>query len=205
MKNLTPKEIRFIQAYRESNANNPTAPTTMEELSDDERKIVESLRNSNEAHTEPLPPPTSHQSETAIRRKKRHPILAIIITVVIVMLVIPFVIQCAKDNADDGRPITDTSHLVSRDATNADISISSAPSLLGNKCTLIPNVDINDLEITFNFYDGNEHIDSSIKYVGDVAKNREYTITFTIPAGVIFNLSVSVRPIVTGGSVSYFD
>lgn len=100
------------------------------------------------------------------------------------------------------------STLLSRDAKNSDIDFNLSNEFsLNIEYKITPRVDINNLEITFKYYDKNNNLlTTKIKNVGNVEEGIEYSITVSLTEFSfldIFKLhSVSAR--VTGGTVSYF-
>ncbi len=100
------------------------------------------------------------------------------------------------------------STLLSRDAKNSDIDFDLSNEFsLNIEYKITPIVDINNLEITFKYYDKNNNLlTTKIKNVGNVEKDIEYSITVSLTEFSfldVFKLhSVSAR--VTGGTVSYF-
>lgn len=100
------------------------------------------------------------------------------------------------------------STLLSRDATNSDIVFDLSNEFsLNIEYKITPIVDINNLEITFKYYDKNNNLlTTKIKNVGNVEEGIEYSITVSLTEFSfldVFKLhSVSAR--VTGGTVSYF-
>ena len=100
------------------------------------------------------------------------------------------------------------STLLSRDAKNSDIDFNLSNEFsLNIEYKITPRVDINNLEITFKYYDKNNNLlTTKIKNVGNVEEGIEYSITVSLTEFSfldVFKLhSVSAR--VTGGTVSYF-
>lgn len=100
------------------------------------------------------------------------------------------------------------STLLSRDATNSDIVFDLSNEFsLNIEYKITPRIDINNLEITFKYYDKNNNLlTTKIKNVGNVEEGIEYSITVSLTEFSfldVFKLhSVSAR--VTGGTVSYF-
>lgn len=96
-----------------------------------------------------------------------------------------------------------------RNANNNDITADGALdfSSLGEKITIIPQVDIDDLEITLEFYDKDyKPLTTKVKYFGNVKKGVSVEFSVSI---VELGLSVSLKAVytsveVTRGTVSYF-
>ncbi len=78
----------------------------------------------------------------------------------------------------------------------------------GGKYVILPQTDIEDLEITINYLDSDRKIlDSVVKHLGDVKQGVQ--VSFSIS---LFDLGISVAwntkyesYAVTGGTVSYFS
>ena len=150
--------------------------------------------------------------------KKGHPFLKFLIVFLIIFVcifgIVKFVdYQKSKQQIDEGGT-TQGNHsgdkqLFRRSANindityNLDLDLSS----LGEKCTIMPNVDIDDLEITLNFLDKNKNLlDSIVKNLGNVKEGLQ--VNFSIS---LFDMGLSVAwntkytsMVVTGGTVSYF-
>ncbi len=98
--------------------------------------------------------------------------------------------------------------ILTRDATNNDIDFDLSNEFsLNIEYAITPRVDINNLEITFKYYDKNNNLlTTKIKNIGNVKEDIEYSVTVSLTEFSfldIFKLhSVSAR--VTGGTVSYF-
>ena len=104
---------------------------------------------------------------------------------------------------------TDVPTLITRKATINDISISSNESnLISIEITVVPKYDIDNLEITINYYsDSNKLLKSVTKNWGDVKKGGNYTQQIYITdfsVAQIFQLDYC-KYSVTGGTVSYFS
>ena len=98
--------------------------------------------------------------------------------------------------------------ILTRDATNNDIDFDLSNEFsLNIEYAITPRVDINNVEITFKYYDKNNNLlTTKIKNIGNVKEDIEYSVTVSLTEFSfldIFKLhSVSAR--VTGGTVSYF-
>ncbi len=98
--------------------------------------------------------------------------------------------------------------ILTRDATNNDIDFDLSNEFsLNIEYAITPRVDINNLEITFKYYDKNNNLlTTKIKNIGNVKEDIEYSVIVSLTEFSfldIFKLhSVSAR--VTGGTVSYF-
>lgn len=101
------------------------------------------------------------------------------------------------------------SKLFSRSANNNDIAVNNELDLssFGGKYIIIPQTDINGLELTVNFLDSNKTILTSVvKSLGNVKEGVQ--ISFSIS---LFDMGLSIAwntkyesIVVTGGTVSYF-
>lgn len=96
-----------------------------------------------------------------------------------------------------------------RKATLNDISLDTSQEIsLNINYKLKPKVDINELEITFEYYDKNDKLlTTKIENVGNVIKNTEYTISVSFTEFSLTELFTInyVRANVTGGTVSIFN
>ena len=99
--------------------------------------------------------------------------------------------------------------LFRRSANNNDVTINDELDLLslGGKYIIMPQTDIDGLEITVNFLDKNKKLlDSKVKSLGNVKEGVQ--VSFSIS---LFDMGLSVAwnteyqsVVVTGGTVSYF-
>lgn len=100
-------------------------------------------------------------------------------------------------------------HLLKRSATRNDIVVDSDTNLasMGAKYKVIPQIDIENLQITVNYLDENKRIlVSKVKNLGNVTKGEKIEFTISI---VDISLSDAWNTryesiAVTGGTVSYF-
>lgn len=101
----------------------------------------------------------------------------------------------------DGNPLT-------RDATINDLNIDTSEEIsLSMNYKMIPKADINNLELTFKYYNGNNTLVTTIvKDVGNVKEGNQYTISISFGNFSLTNLLTieSVKVQVTEGSISYF-
>lgn len=98
--------------------------------------------------------------------------------------------------------------ILTRDATNNDIEFDLSNEFsLNIEYAITPRVDINNLEITFKYYDKNNNLlTTKIKNIGNVKEDIVYSVTVSLTEFSfldIFKLH-SVSASVTGGTVSYF-
>lgn len=103
----------------------------------------------------------------------------------------------------------DKSQLLNRKANNNDIEIENDEKLsLSINIILMPKSDIQNLQLTFQFYDKNDILlDTKTKIVGNVLKNKQYTITFSL-SEFSFSSILYIHHYtcgVSGGTVSYFN
>lgn len=152
-------------------------------------------------------------------QKKSHGFLIFLIVIIIVgacIFGIAKFIQCQQSkNIVDGNGTTQgnsdgNTHLFKRSANNNDIIIDSDLDLanLGGKYTVMPQTDIENLQITINYLDKNKNIlTSKVQNLGDVKQGVQ--VNFSIS---LFDLGLSVAwntqyesIAVTGGTVSYFS
>ncbi len=136
---------------------------------------------------------------------KNHGFLKFIIILVVIIAAIfgtIKLINCLQNpDNNDNAPL-------SRVATNNDINIDLSEEFsLSMNYKVTPKVNISNLQITFEFCDGNNQtITTKIKPVGNVTKNITTTVTVSLTEFSfveIFKIS-TVTAKVTGGTVSYF-
>lgn len=148
------------------------------------------------------------------RGKKSHGFLKFLIVVLIIGATIFGLVKCAEykstvnSNTSQGNSDGNT-HLLSRSARNSDITVESDLDLssFGAKYTVMPQTDIDNLEITISFLDENKNVLTSFeKLLGDVKESVQ--VSFSIS---LFDMSLTVALqtryeswTVTGGTVSYF-
>ena len=130
--------------------------------------------------------------------------LATFIFLFLVIAFIAWIVQMATNTNN-----TDTPTLTSRKATINDISISSNEgNIISIELIVIPKCDINDLEITINYYnDSKKLLKTTTKNFGDVKEGGRYTEQVYITdfsLSQIFNLDYCTYT-VTGGTISYFQ
>ena len=137
--------------------------------------------------------PDHHEMDDPSRDKK------IIVGIFIVIIVFTLIIAgiCVKAYND--------STSAQKKATNYDVIIQTSTSLFSYNITLTPKKNIDNLEITFEFYgDNNQKIATKTKVVGNVKKNTRYDISFSISEFSLASLtSISkFKWNVTGGTVN---
>ena len=135
--------------------------------------------------------------------------LGILFLIVIIIGGIVFIAKCVINQASDEGINTDGNPvLLNRAATNNDFDLTESveATILNLKETyiLVSNVDIKDLEITFKYYDSsNKLITTKTKYIGNVTKGSEYTVSIEHTLSEIFSIDhLTYAP--TSGTVSYF-
>lgn len=102
-----------------------------------------------------------------------------------------------------------TKKVFSRDAKTSDISMNLSQEFSFNiTYEMTPKVDIEGLELTFKYYDKNKTvITTKVKYIGDVTKDVEYSITVSLTEFSFFDIFKldSVSMTVTNGTVTYLQ
>lgn len=125
------------------------------------------------------------------------------------------IVRLIVNNTNNNRGNEGTSYnsssptLTSRKATTNDIHIESDDSnLVSIELLLTPKKDIDDLEITVEYYDKNKTLlKTKVVYYGDVKEGATYSKSISISnfsLSEFFKLSYA-RYLVTGGTVSYFQ
>ena len=114
-----------------------------------------------------------------------------------------------NSNTGGGSSHTSTPQLFTRSAKNSDVMLDNSDEIsLNTKCIVKPYKDISDLEITFKFFDKNSNLlTTKIKYVGNVIKDTQYTVTVSL-SEFSFTEILKIRQyqvLVTGGTVSYWQ
>lgn len=121
--------------------------------------------------------------------------------IIITLLILPmfFLFACTST----------TEKMFSRDAKTSDISMDLSQEFSFNiNYEMTPKVNIDNLEITFKYYDKNNNlITTKVKYVGNVKKGIEYTISVSLTEFSFFDLFklYSVSMAVTNGTVTYLQ
>lgn len=129
-----------------------------------------------------------------------------LVTLIVLFLIIACVAWVIQMGTNTNN--TDTPTLTSRKATINDISISSDESnLISIELIVIPKHDIDNLEITINYYNGSKQLlKTTTKNFGNVKEGGRYTQQVYITdfsLSQIFELKYCNYTI-TGGTVSYF-
>ncbi len=114
--------------------------------------------------------------ENTDKKSKFNEYIIIIILAVLLLIMIPIIVKSCMESQKTEPAI------IPRNATNADIDISCNPDFLsvGIKCTITPKVNINGLEIAFEFYEDNKKINRISKSVGDVKQDKQYNISLSL-------------------------
>lgn len=140
-------------------------------------------------------------------------LLKIILFVVIPILIVGGTIFIAKyviNKKVDGGINTDGNPLLlNRAATLNDFTLTQDVEAtiinLKESYILVPNIDIDNLEITFKYYDKSKNlISTKTKSVGKITKSSEYTISIEHSLTDLLKIDY-VKYYVTGGTVSYFS
>lgn len=131
-----------------------------------------------------------------------------LISFIVVILVIVFIVFAVSKVIDASSPNSDgKKELTSRSARNSDLEIESSEDFsLSIDFNVTPECDIDDLELTFSFYDKNKDVlTTKVKNVGNVKEGVEYSISFSLSEFSFSNMFTieSVSCSVTGGTVSY--
>ena len=138
-------------------------------------------------------------------------LLITIFAILAIVIAVALANYYASNNKDESTPPKEgILQIIKRDATNKDIEISDSIDLssLSIALTIHPNCDIDDLEITLNYYDKNGvFLKSQTEKIGDVEKGKKETINISITD---FSLTEILKIYktqigVTGGSVSIFQ
>lgn len=143
-------------------------------------------------------------------------ISGIIIAIMCITLIIVFVTEKAKENKPSTNNSSNSSTIIenntpqlfTRDANNNDINFNVyKESILEIQYTIIPKVDIKNLQLTIKIKDENNNIlNTQIKNIGNVIKGNQYFFTISLSelslTGYFNADSFSIST--TGGTVSYF-
>lgn len=135
---------------------------------------------------------------------KKLKIIIIILSSIIAIFLIINIINCATNTSNsDGNGIT------TRSAKMEDIEVERQENtFLTMNYILTPNVDIENLQLTFTYTNSDDVIITTVvKYIGDVTENQQYAFSITLTdlnstqLGSIKYISYDV----TGGKVPYFQ
>lgn len=160
-------------------------------------------------------------------QKKRHGFLIFLLVAIligVVIFVVVKIVQFTGTKQDVGNhELTDGSvqtttqgnhdgdtKLFHRSARTSDITMDSNLDLasFGGKYVILPQTDIEDLEITINYLDNDRKIlDSIVKRLGDVKQGVQVSFSvslFDLGLSVAWNTKYETYA-VTGGTVSYFS
>ena len=132
--------------------------------------------------------------------------------VVIVLIVIAVIlVAVVGEGVSDGKsPAEAVNQITSRDATNGDINIDDKLDIgsLSLDIIILPNSNIDDLEITIKYLDKNQNIlKKDVKSVGNVKAGVQVTKNISLTEFSYSEiLKIEYYEIrVTGGTVSYFQ
>ncbi len=135
--------------------------------------------------------------------------IAFVVMVLIVFAVV-FFIENEQDKSEDKSPSNVINQVTSRDATNRDINIDSKLNIgsLSLDIIILPDSNINDLEITIKYLDKNHNaLKTDVKRIGNVKAGVQVTKSISL-AEFPFSLILKVDSCqigVSGGTVSYFQ
>lgn len=123
--------------------------------------------------------------------KRKHFILKIVLSTFICFSIVFVAVRC------------------SREVNPEDVNINLSPKLsLNTEFTVIPNCNIDNLEITFYFTDSNQSLDiKKVKNLGNVKKGNTYTVVIQFTEfefSEIFKIT-RTSAIATRGSISYWQ
>ena len=161
---------------------------------------------------------SNEESEDVVPVRK-HGFLKFVVVMLIIVGILFIVVKCvqsrqSESNGGSGSQTTQENHdgdkhLFRRSANINDISVDSELDLssFGGKYVIIPQTDIDGLEITINYMDENRKVlHSVVKTLGNVKQGLQ--VNFSIS---LFDLGLSIAwntkyesVVVTGGTVSYF-
>ena len=138
----------------------------------------------------------------------------IIIVVILAAILIPIIVSNVSSGTGNsnysgisGNSSNHTPSITHRDARNSDITVQSSGDLTINpKFTFIPSSDISGLRLCITLADKNKNtLSSETKYIGDVQKGQQYTISASVADLSFFDyLKISYLSVeVVGGTVSY--
>lgn len=156
--------------------------------------------------------PTCPPNAPAPKKKSHGCLIAfIIIVVILAAILIPIIVSNVSsgtgNSSHTGNSSNHTPSITHRDARNSDITVQSSGDLTINpKFTFIPSSDISGLRLCITLADKNKNtLSSETKYIGDVQKGQQYTISASVADLSFFDyLKISYLSVeVVGGTVSY--
>lgn len=158
--------------------------------------------------TAPAGPDASQSNTAAPEGKKRHGWVKVVLVLAAIAFIFLWVIPTVTGKSNNSDNLT-TPQLFSRDADNGDITVDVKEELAFSfNYEVTPNVDIENLQLTFNFYnDDSRLLDTIVKNVGNVSEETVYTVSISFDelGGIFAVLDISYsRTSVSGGTVSYF-
>lgn len=137
-----------------------------------------------------------------MEEKKHHGWIAAVVILIAIVFIFLWVLPSIT-GSDHSTP-----QLLSRDAKDSDITVEIKNDIsFSYNFEITPHIDIENLQITANFYDTDMKLLSTIaKSVGNVTEDTVYTVSISLnEIGVLTALSIRyTRTSVSGGSVSYF-
>ena len=152
---------------------------------------------------------SSQSNTSAPEGKKRHGWIKVVLVLAAIAFIFLWVIPTFTGKNNHSNNLT-TPQLFSRAATSKDIIVNLREDIaLSANYEITPNVDIEDLQLTFKFYnDDNRLLDTIVKNVGNVSEGTVYTVSISFDelGGIFAVLDISYsRTSVSGGTVSYFS
>lgn len=164
-----------------------------------DKVITQQNSNANNQYNYEYPYPEQTKNHSFLK------ILLILAVIAVIFFGAFKVVDCANnpENTDGAGKLT------SRSARYSDVSITQSDEFtLTTKFILVPQTDIDNLEVTIHFSDSSQRIiKSKTKTIGNVVRNGQYTFSFNYNE---FSLQETLnieywRYEVTGGTVSYFS
>lgn len=152
--------------------------------------------------------PNNYQAPAQAAPKNDHVLLKVLLSFIIIGALIFGVVTAVKC-ATNPENTDGTGKLTSRSARYSDVKITQSDEFtLTTKFILVPQTNIDNLEVTIHFSDSSQRIiKSKTKTIGNVVRNGQYTFSFSLND---FSLQETLnieywRYEVTGGTVSYFS
>lgn len=134
----------------------------------------------------------------------------VIVLIAIAVIFLIFLIENEQDNSGDKSSSNVINQVTSRDATNRDINIDSKLNVgsLSLDIIILPDSNIDDLEITIKYLDKNHNVlRTDVKRIGNVKAGIQVTKSISLaefPFSLILKVD-SCQIAVSGGTVSYFQ
>ncbi len=157
----------------------------------------------------------NNKDNNPVQQKKSHGCLIATLIIIVIAAIIGIIIYVNREKERTDNPLNkDTPKIYERAAVISDITVTDERldfSALGETMTFNPNCDIYNLKLTFEFMKNNTSLQTIDKYVGDVKKNNQYTVTISLTDinwEVIknsFTSNVECRYYVSSGTVKIFS